>query len=186
VKEEFEKEYVQSGIVLEAVLKQLSTEPLEGQKKRFLSLKFMGAVIHNEVCRELYVLLSNPTNDTSKLIAIGPLILKLFEAHSWYQQVGNKELRLLSIDRDIKESFDQQLKEMKALKPSRIEKYSHFRNKMSGHYDEKYFSLVKELGAVDQHDFFNDVLQMVRYGTKWMLLLSSIGILESGANESNA
>ncbi len=134
----------------------------------------MGAVIQNDLCREVYNLDNNPTIGTSKLLAIGPIILKLFEANLWYSQVGNKKLRELAEKCCVLAFVENEFKEMKLLDPNRIEKYARFRNKLAGHYDSQILDVIQELGLVQYNIFWDDVEMMVLYGQKWLQVLRSI------------
>jgi hypothetical protein len=169
--------YCKSAVLLDEVKDELSSGVVTGSHHEFLSLKFMALVIHNDVCREFHNLVANPTIGISRLLALGPIILKLFEANLWYSQVGNKRLRELAASRGMLESIEHNLREMKLIKPNRIEKYATFRNKLAGHYDDQTLNLIQELGSVQSDKFFEDVEMMVRYSQIWLQALRSIGKL---------
>jgi hypothetical protein len=121
--------YLKSGSILDVAHSELALSEKSELQSEFLSLKFMAATIHNEICREFYFLNSNPTTGISKLISIGPIILKLFEANLWYQKVGNKKLRELAHSRGLDKLYNAKSNALKELKPNRIDKYSDFRSR---------------------------------------------------------
>jgi hypothetical protein len=140
--------YIKSAALLESAKAECLSDDVTGVHYEFHSLKFMASLIHNDVCREIYYLTVNPTIGTSKLMSLGPIILKLFEANLWYSKVGNKRLRELAKSRSMLEIIKGKLNEMKLIRPSRIEKYAEIRNKLAGHYDDQIASVLQELGAI--------------------------------------
>lgn len=174
--------YIKSAALLESAKDEFLSNGVTGVHYEFLSLKFMASLIHNEVCREIHNLAVNPTIGASKLLSLGPIILKLFEANLWYSQVGNKRLRELAKSRGMLELIEVKLREMKLIRPSRIEKYAGIRNKLAGHYDDQIANMLQELGAIQSDAFFEDIEMMVRYSQEWLQALRSIGKLEVPEN----
>ncbi|HEX9758286.1 MAG TPA: hypothetical protein VGB26_10895 [Nitrospiria bacterium] len=174
--------YIKSAAFLESSKDEFLSDGVTGFHYEFLSLKFMASLIHNDVCREFHNLTVNPTIGTSKVLSLGPIILKLFEANLWYSQVGNKKLRELAESRGMLEFMENKLKEMKLIRPSRIEKYAGIRNKLVGHYDDQIVKMLQELGATQSDNFFDDIEMMVRYSQEWLQALRSIGKLEVPEN----
>ena len=74
--------------------------------------------------------------------------------------------------------IENKLKEMKRIRPSRIERYAGIRNKLAVHYDNQIVNMLKELGAIQSDAFFEDIEMMVRYSQEWLKALKSIGKLE--------
>lgn len=179
MKQAIEKVYLESSRLLDLAREDTLKVNISTIKREFYSLKFMASVIHNELCREFFYLVLNPTIGTSKIISLGPLILKLYEANNWYFKFGNKRLRELACERGLNSLCDEKLRELKSLKPSRIEKYTVVGNKLAGHYDLNYFELVEEFSITDSDEFFDDVLVLITYGKRWLQLLQSIGKLDS-------
>ena len=171
--------YIKSAALLES---EFLSDGVTGFHYEFLSLKFMASLIHNDVCREFHRLTINPTIGASKLLSLCPIILKLFEANIWYSKVGNKRLRELAKSRGMLKLIEDKLKEMKLIRPSRIEKYAVIRNKLAGHYDDQIANMLQELGAIQTDAFFEDIKMMVRYGQEWLQALRSIGKLEVPEN----
>jgi len=174
--------YIKSAALLESAKDDFLLNGVTGFQYEFLSLKFMASLIHNDVCREIHNLTVNPTIGASKLLSLGPIILKLFEANLWYSQVGNKKLRELAKSRGMLDFIGNKLKEMKLIRPSRIEKYAGIRNKLVGHYDDQIANMLQELGAIQSDVFFEDIEMMVRYSQEWLQALRSIGKLEIPEN----
>jgi hypothetical protein len=142
----------------------------------------MASLIHNDVCREIHNLTVNPTMGASKVLSLGPIILKLFEENLWYSNVGNRRLRELAESRGMLELIEAKFKEMKLIRPSRMERYAKIRNKLSGHYDDQIANILQELGAIQSDVFFEDIEMMVRYSQEWLKALRSIGKLEVPEN----
>ena len=88
--------YIKSAALLESAKDELLSDGVTESHYEFLSLKFTASLIHNDVCREIHNLTVNPTVGASKLLSLGPIILKLFEANLWYSKVGNKRLHELA------------------------------------------------------------------------------------------
>jgi hypothetical protein len=174
--------YIKSATLLERAQNEILSGDITELHYEFLSLKFKAALIHNDFCREIHNLTVNPTTGASKLLSYGPIILKLFEANRWYTQIGNKRLRELAKSRDMLELVEDNLKEMKIFRPSRIEEYARIRNKLAGHYDDQIDDMLKELGEIQADAFFEDIEMMVRYGQEWLCTLRSIGKLEFPEN----
>jgi hypothetical protein len=170
--------YIKSAMILERAQNEILSDGLTELQYEFLSLKFKVALIHNDFCREIHNLNVNPTTGASKLLSYGPIILKLFEANRWYIQIGNKRLLELAKSRNILELVENNLKDMKKFRPSRIEEYARIRNKLAGHYDDQINDMLKELGEFQADVFFEDIEMMVRYGQEWLCTLRSIGKLE--------
>ena len=78
----------------------------------------------------------------------------------------------------IIEFIEAKFKEMKLIRPGRIEKYAGIRNKLAGHYDKQIADILRELGAIEYDEIFEDMKAMVHYGQEWMQALRSIGKLE--------
>jgi len=178
--EKIKNVYCKSAELLEAVQTERERVDTDGQLKDFISLKYMASVIHNELCREFYYLVSNPTRGQSKLMSLGIIILKLFEAHRWYKGIGNKNLIILAKKRGMEEILNKKLSEIKLIKPSRIEKYATYRNTLSGHYDNDFPEKLQSFGTLDSENFFSDIELMVRYSQEWLKILDSVGKLEAG------
>lgn len=174
--------YIKSAALLESAKDEFLSNGVTGDHYEFLSLKFMASLIHNEVCREIHNLAVNPTIGASKLLQLGPIILKLLEANLWYSQVGNKRLRELAKSRDMLELIEDKLREMKLIRPSRMEKYAGIRNKLAAHYDDQIANMLQELGAIQSDAFYKDIEMMVRYSQEWLQALRSIGKLEVPEN----
>jgi len=174
--------YIKSAALLESSNGESLSDGVTVAHAEFLSLKLMASLIHNDVCREFHNLTVNPTRGASKLLSLGPIILKLFEANLWYSQVGNKKLRELAESRGMFELIENKLKEMKLIRPSRIEEYAGIRNKLVAHYDDQTVKMLQELGAIQSDKFFEDIEMMVRYGQEWLQALRSIGKLEVPEN----
>lgn len=174
--------YIKSALLLDSAKYELFSNDVIGLEYDFLTLKFMASLLHNDFCREYYNFTVNPTVGVSKLLSVGPLILKLFEANLWYSQVGNKKLRELAINRGMLDFIEDKLKEMKRIRPSRIENYTTIRNKLVGHYDDQIVNILQELGAIQSETFFEDIEMMVRYNQEWLHALRSIGTLEVPEN----
>jgi hypothetical protein len=174
--------YVKSAALLESAKDELLSNGATGYQYEFLSLKFMVSLIHNDVCREIHNLTVNPTIEASKLLSLGPIILKLFEANLWYSQVGNKKLRELAKNRGMLDLIENKLEEMKLIRPSRIKKYAELRNKLVAHYDDQIANILQELGAIQADAFFEDIEMMVRYSQEWLQALRSVGKVEVPEN----
>ena len=177
--------YIKSAALLESAKDEFLSDGDTGVHHEFLSLKFMASLIHNDVCREFHNVTVNPTIGASNLLSLGPIILKLFEANIWYSKVGNKRLRELAESRGMLKPIEDKLKEMKLIRPSRIEKYAGIRNKLVGHYDDQddqIVNMLQELGAIQSDAFCEDIKMMVRYGQEWLQALRSIGKLEVPEN----
>jgi hypothetical protein len=170
--------YIRSAALLESAKDELLSDGVTGFRYEFHSLKFIASLMHNDVCREIHNLNGNPTIGASKLLSIGSIILKLFEENRWYSDVGNKRLRELAKSRGMLEFIEAKLKEMKLIRPSRIEKYAGIRNKLAGHYDDQIVNILQELGAIQSDAFFEDIEMMVRYSQEWLKALKSIEKLE--------
>lgn len=174
--------YIKSAALLECAKDELLSDGVTGFRYEFHSLKFIASLMHNDVCREIHNLTVNPTIGASKLLSIGSIILKLFEENRWYSDVGNKRLRELAKSRGMLEFIEAKLKEMKLIRPSRIEKYAGIRNKLAGHYDNQIVNILQELGAIQSDAFFEDIEMMVRYSQEWLQALRSIEKLEVPEN----
>ena len=174
--------YIKSATLLESAKDELLSDGVTGSHYEFLSLKFIASLIHNDVCREFHNLATNPTMGASKVLSLGPIILKLFEAKLWYSQFGNRKLLELAKRRGMDSLIKNKLKEMKLLDPSRIGKYAGIRNKLAGHYDDQIASAFQELGAIQYDAFSKDIQMMVRYSQEWLWALRSIGKLEVPEN----
>jgi hypothetical protein len=175
--------YIKSATLFESAKDELLSDDVTGFHYEFHSLKFIASLIHNEVCREFHNLTINPTMGASKVLSLGPIILKLFEENRWYSKFGNRRLRELANSRGMLGLIEDKLKEMKLiLRPSRIEKYAKIRNRLSGHYDDQIASVFQELGAIQSDVFFEDIKMMVRYSQEWLKALRSIGKLEVPEN----
>lgn len=170
--------YIESAAILEEANNELSSVTATEQQREFLSLKFMSALIHNDLCPVYYNMTVNPTTETSRLLTLGSVIMKLFEAHIWYSQSGTRRLRKLAENRNMKAFIEDKCKEMKQLNPSRIEKYSKIRNDLSVHYSVKTIDVIRKLGSLSYDDVFEDIKMMVAYGLEWKKALRSIGKLE--------
>ena len=99
---------------------------------------------------------------------LAQLFWNYFEAHRWYSQVGNKRLRELAKSRGMLELTEVKFKEMKLIRPSRIEKYVEVRNKLAAHYDDQIADMLQELWAIQHDAFFEDIEMMVRYSLEWV------------------
>jgi hypothetical protein len=174
--------YIKSAALLESAKDELLSEGVTESHYEFLSLKFTASLIHNDVCREIHNLTVNPTVGASKLLSLGPIILKLFEANLWYSKVGNKRLHELARSRGMHVLIENKLEEMKLIRPSRIERYAGIRNRLAGHYDNQIVNTLQELGAIQSDAFFEDIEMMVRYSQEWLKVLRSIGKLEISEN----
>lgn len=174
--------YIKSAALLENAKDELISDGATGFRYEFHSLKFSASLMHNDVCREIHNLTVNPTIGASKLLSLGSIILKLFEVNRWYLDVGNKRLRELAKSRGMHEFIEAKLKEIKLIRPSRIEKYAGIRNKLAGHYDNQMVNILQELGAIQSDAFFEDIEMMVRYSQEWLQALRSIGKLEVPEN----
>ena len=178
--------YVTSAKLFESARDELFLDGITGVHREFIELKFMGCLIHNEICREFHNLTGNPTIGASKLLALGPIILKLFEANLWYSQVGNRMLRELAQSRGMLEFFESKYKEMKLIRPSRIEMYAGIRNQLAAHYDDHTPTMFQKLGAIEADAFFEDIEMMVRYSQEWLQVLTIILNWKSQNSEWNA
>lgn len=174
--------YIKSAALLESAKDELLLSGVTGSHYEFLWLKFTASLIHNDVCREFHNLTVNPTIGASRLLSLGSIILKLFEANRWYSQVGNRKLLELAKSRGMVSLIEDKLKEMKSIRPSRMEKYAGIRNKLSVHYDMQIAETLQELGAIQSDAFFEDIEMMVRYSQEWLQALGSIGKLEVPEN----
>lgn len=170
--------YIKSAALLESAKDELLSDGVIGFRYEFHSLKFIASLMHNDVCREIHNLTVNPTIGASKLLSLGSIILKLFEENIWYSQVGNRRLRELAKSRGKLQLIEDKLKEMKLIRPSRMEKYAGIRNKLAGHYDDQIVNILQELGAIQSDAFFEDIEMMVRYSQEWLKALRSIEKLE--------
>ncbi len=170
--------YIKSAVLLESAKNELLSDGVTGFRYEVHSLKFIASLMHNDVCREIHNLTVNPTMGASKLLSIGSIILKLFEENRWYSDVGNKRLRELAKSRGKLQLIEEKLKEMKLIRPSRIEKYAGIRNKLAGHYDDQIVNILQELGAIQSDAFYEDIEMMVRYSQEWLKALKSIEKLE--------
>lgn len=172
--------YMQSAAILEEVQKEHSLTAMTAEQTEFLSLKLMAAVIHNDVCREYYDLFVNTTTGTSRLLVLASIIMKLFEAHLWYSQIGNKRLRNLAQSRGMHEFIESTFKDMKRLNPNRIEKYSDIRNELGAHYsyNDNTIDVIDKLYSIPPNDFFEDVKMMVLYGQEWLKALRAVWKLQ--------
>lgn len=174
MEEDLEKVYVQSSKHLETIKSEYEAVIEPEEKKEFYFLKYMAIVISNDLSREYYNVNKNPSLGVSRLLALGPLILKLFEAHLWYQQKGNPKLRILAEKRGLLQDVEAKLKEMKSLQPAVIESYSKYRNRLAGHYDSDCIDLIQELGSIEKDKFFGDVSVVLRYGNEWIKVLKYV------------
>ncbi len=172
--------YTQSSVILEKAQEDYSTSIVPDEYREFLSLRLMVSIIHNDVCREYYNFNANfhLATGLSRLLALGSVIMKLFEAHIWYSQIGNKQLRKLAKSRGMITFIDDKFKKMKRINPSRIEKYSGIRNDLSVHYSDKTINVIQHIGSISANDVFEDIEIVLLYGMEWMKALRSIGKLD--------
>lgn len=167
--------YAQSANCLEMKKSEFNSDISSENKRAFVKLQYMVIIIYNDLCREYCDLHKNTSVGTSKILALGPVILKLFEAHLWYKKEGNKEFLALAERRGIKQDVEKKLKELKNIKSSRIELYSKYRNKLAGHYSFECISLIEELEQECEATFSEDAETVIRYGNKWLDILGYIG-----------
>lgn len=170
--------YVQSASNLEDAKNELLSYNARGLHFDFLEVKFMASLIHNDVCREIFCLESNPTVGDSKLLSIAQVILKLFEANLWYSKIGNKRLLVLAKSRGMEEFVRAKLKEIKFLGSSGVEKYADIRNYLSAHYVQQSPVTLQKLGTIQADTFFKDIEMTTRYRHEWLKVLRSVGKLE--------
>lgn len=173
--EELEDIYVQSANVLDLKKSEYNSDVGPENKRAFIKLQYMAIIIYNDLCREYCNLHKNSSVGTSKILALGPVILKLFEAHLWYKKEGNKELLALATRRGIKKEVEKKLKELKNIKSSRIELYSKYRNKLAGHYSFESIDHIAELEQECEATFSEDAETVIRYGNQWLNILGYIG-----------
>jgi hypothetical protein len=174
--------YIKSAELLESAKDEFLLNGGTEVHNEFLSLKFMGSLIHNEVCREIHNLAVNPTIGASKLLQYCPIILKLYEEHLWYSQVGNKRLRELAKSRGMLELIEDKVRKMRLIRPSRIKKYKGIRDKLAAHYDDQIANMLQEFEAIQTNAFFEDIKMMMRYSQEWLEALRFIGKLEVPEN----
>lgn len=86
MEENLEIIYLQSSEHLESIKSEYESVVEPQEKKKFYFLKYMAIVIYNDLSREYYNEHTNPSIGVSRLLALGPLILKLFEAHLWFKK----------------------------------------------------------------------------------------------------
>lgn len=171
--------YITSATLLENARDELLSNGVTGIHQEFLQLKFMGCLIHNDCCREMYNLTVNPTLETSKVLALSSIIMKLFEANRWYSTFGNRGILELAEIRGVRELVQAKLSEMKRLRPQRIEAYADIRNRLSGHYNNsEAFEMLQKLGGISYDTFFKDIEMMVQYSHEWLQALMSMGKLD--------
>jgi len=176
--DELKEVYESSAKMLEEVRDEYK-ELLESEdKKDFYTLKYMGILIYNDLAREYYNLESNPTLNTSKLVAISPIIHKSFEAQYWYKQKGNKKLRELSDRRGIMKEVDSRIRKLKSINATRIEKYKNYRDKMAGHYDIDRIELIEAISSITLDQFKEDTQRVIIYGNEWLGILKYIGSVQ--------
>ena len=174
MEENIDKVYLQSSELLDTIKGEYEAVVEPEEKREFYFLKYMAIIISNDLSREYYNVNKNPSLGVSKLLALGPLILKLFEAHLWYQKKGNPKIRTLAEKRGLLHDVETRLKQMKSLQPAVIESYSKYRNRLAGHYDSDCIDLIQEFGTIEKDKFFDDVSIVLLYGIEWIKVLKYI------------
>lgn len=174
--EKIKEVYADAATVLEKSRDEFSSV---WEQHEFLTLKLIASIIHTDVCREYQNLILNQaafsgSNETSTLLVCGQLIVKLFEAHRWYNQSGNRRLLQLAQSRGIRDFVESEFD----IHANRIEKYKRIRNMMV-HYDDETIHVIQELRSLPSEEFFNDIARLIKYGNTWLQALRSIGKLES-------
>lgn len=175
--EEQKAQYLKSAENLERTRIEFEQVLEAGPKKEFFRLKYMGALILNEMCREVLYLESNPTLRDSKLAALAPIILSLYESYIWYTKDGNKRLRELAAQRGMIELVEADLRELKKLKASNILQYESYRNQLAGHFSVERIELLSDFGKIDFKQFEIDVIRVISYGNGWLQILKKVGLL---------
>ena len=170
------RQYIKSAENLEKAKAEFESVVESGPKQEFYRLKYMGFILQNEMCREFFNLESNPTKNESKLAALAPVILALFEAYIWYRKEGNPRLRELARERGMFEYVETELKRIKALKAGNIEAYSSYRNKLAGHFDLTRVELINHFGKLNFEKFEQDAVSVISYGNEWIDILKNVGL----------
>ncbi|MDH5545493.1 MAG: hypothetical protein OEZ43_07875 [Gammaproteobacteria bacterium] len=172
---ELKNAYISSAENLEVIRRDFESNGNTKSRREFYRLRYMAAIIMNDLSREYLSIETNPTNGTSKLLAVGTLILKLYEARQWYTKDGYVTLLDIADQKGIKSETEQKLRSLKGLKAGRIDAYSKFRNTIAGHYLFNSCELIEELEKIEQEVFFEDARAVLRYGNEWINVLKYVG-----------
>jgi hypothetical protein len=129
-----------------------------------------AAIIHCDICR--LTLAINDTNGlwVARLLTVGDIASKLYEARNWYANTAKSFLiQFASTHQEVdNEAVLNKINLLfKKHRPYRIENYKNYRNKVGFHYDSKLLTYFKEFGDLDAEEFFDILESFVQFSHDW-------------------
>lgn len=136
----------------------------------------MAAIIHCDLCRLVVAYAECELEGVARLLWLGDIASKLYEARNWYNNSGTAALRQIAERKPIG------LKPVNAriddLKKShgvhRVNKYVDYRNKLGYHYDAAAISHLQAFSQSDANEFFEVLTSFVRFSGDWAQLTKDI------------
>ncbi|WP_092032785.1 hypothetical protein [Marinobacter sp. DSM 26671] len=132
----------------------------------------MAAIIHCDICRQVVALDECNVEGLARLLILGNIVSKLFEAQRWYFGPGRTLLKDIAKSKDIgADRLEEYLKTLGAKhKVDSIQRYSEYRNKLSYHYDENAITFLQLFSREDAEAFDALLVGFVRYAGDWAKL----------------
>lgn len=129
----------------------------------------MAALIHCDLCRLVVSFDECQVVGVARLLYLGDIVCKLFEARNWYNNAGTKLLLRIAERKSIdKAHVRKKIEDLKqAHQIHRVKTYEAYRNKFGYHYDANAISYLQRFGLEDSDHFFDLLTAFVRFSASW-------------------
>ena len=132
----------------------------------------MAAIIHCDLCRLVVALDECEREGVARLLCLGDIASKLYEARNWYSNSGTTTLRAIAERRSFGvAALNARLESIKSTyQVHRINKYADYRNKVGFHYDKDAISHLSWFASEGADDFFEIMASFVKFSGEWAQL----------------
>lgn len=136
----------------------------------------MAAIIHCDLCRLVVAYAECELEGIARLLWLGDIASKLYEARNWYNNSGTAVLRQIAQRKPIGlKAVNAKIDELKkAHGVHRVNKYADYRNKLGYHYDTAAISHLHTFSMNDAEEFFDVLTSFVRFSGDWAQLTKDI------------
>lgn len=136
----------------------------------------MAAIIHCDVARLVVAYAECEFEGIARLLWLGDIASKLYEARNWYNNSGTAALRKIAERKPIEtKAVNATIDGLKRTHGvHRVNKYVEYRNKLGYHYDVTAISHLETFGKNDANEFFDILTSFVRFSGDWAQLTKDI------------
>jgi len=131
-----------------------------------------ATVIHCDLCRLMVAYEECERDGIARLLWMGDIASKLYEARLWFHQIGNKLLlKLAHRHGDDQAELRSRLKELERAHPIKnAAAYEKYRHKVGHHYSPEIGTILHDFGQSDSDVFFGTIADVTNYARNWVAM----------------